>query len=112
MFVGIPCNCKTSCLEVPLPHWSQISPESRHQDGWDESEGNQVEQSWLGGVHQEEGDEGGDQTKDVSHGGDHPVELVPGKTLISLGTISLDFSVDSIVIIIGKNDCLWPCRTC
>ena len=53
-------------LGVPDPHGGEVPPEPGHQDGGDEGEGDQVQQGGLGGVHEEEGDEGGDQAEDVS----------------------------------------------
>ena len=62
-------------LDVAVPHGGQVAAAPRHQDGGHQREGDQVEEGGLGRVHQEQGDEGGDEAEDVGHGGDGPVQL-------------------------------------
>ena len=53
-------------LDVSVPHGRQVAPQPGHEDGGEESVGDEVEEGGLGRVHEEEGYEGGHQTKDVT----------------------------------------------
>ena len=70
-----------------MPHGRQVTPDPGHQQGRHQGERYQVEQRRLGRVHQEEGDEGGDQTEDVRDNCDDPVQLIldPSQQIVTVG---------------------------
>lgn len=68
-------------MKITLPHRLQVAFGKGYDENGNEGEGNQIEQCWLGHIHDEQADKCGNHPKGVKNVGQKPVRPESGAFL-------------------------------